>query len=186
MGYILKNKDDHIEYGGVSINKAAVEFIESILEKGKTILELGSGPGSTMGLGKNYELYSVENQTEWFDKYSKYTTYIKCRSKSYDENYTQPEGFPNDKAWYHPDDLFSNLPNNYDLILVDGPGGFSHGWGRGGFYKHIDKFNTNVPIIFDDINRDEESELMKKVSEHIGRPYSFLETDFNNETGYIS
>ena len=36
-----------------------------------------------------------------------------------DETYTKPNGFLNDKAWYHPDDLFSNLPNSYDLILVD-------------------------------------------------------------------
>jgi hypothetical protein len=185
MEYILRTEDEYIEYGGVSINKAAVEFIESILDNGKTILELGSGPGSTVGLGKIYNLYSVENQPEWFDRYSKYTTYINCRSKSYDETYTKPNGFLNDKAWYHPDDLFSNLPNSYDLILVDGPGGFSHGWGRGGFYKHIDKFNTDVPIVFDDINRDEESELMKRVSEYIDRPYKYLETDFENEIGYI-
>ena len=80
--YILKNQD--AQYGGVSVSEAAVEFIKTILEEGKTILELGSGPGSTVGLGEIYNLYSVENQPEWFDRYSKYTTYINCRSKSYD------------------------------------------------------------------------------------------------------
>ena len=33
--------------------------IKTILEEGKTILELGSGPGSTVGLGEIYKLYSV-------------------------------------------------------------------------------------------------------------------------------
>ena len=82
--------------------------------------------------------------------------------------------------------MFPNLPNSYDLILVDGPGGFSHGWGRGGFYKHIDKFNTDVPIIFDDINDEGKGGiLMKKVSEYIKRPYKVLNTDMIEATGYI-
>jgi len=182
--YILKNQD--AQYGGVSVSEAAVEFIKTILEEGKTILELGSGPGSTVGLGEIYNLYSVENQPNWYDKFPKSTTYINCRSKSYDEVYTKPDGFPNDIAWYDPDDLFPNLPNSYDLILFDGPGGFSHGWGRGGFYKHIDKFNTDVPIIFDDINDEGKGGiLMKKVSEYIKRPYKVLNTDMIEATGYI-
>ena len=61
MQYVLRNQ---IPYGGVSVNESAVEFIKSILEEGKTIIELGSGPGSTVGLGKIYDLYSVEDQPE--------------------------------------------------------------------------------------------------------------------------
>ena len=186
MEYVLRLTDKDIQYGGVSVNKAAVEFIKTLLGKGKTILELGSGAGSTVGLGKNYKLYSVENQVEWFDRFSEYTTYINCRSKSYDEVYTKPVGFLNDVAWYHPDDLFPNLPSTYDLILVDGPGGWHHGWGRGGFLKHIDKFNTDVPMVFDDINHEDKGGmLIRKVSEYIGRPYEILDTDEINATGYI-
>ena len=172
--------------GSVSMSKSCVEYIKKILPKGSTILELGSGHGTTWLADAGYKMYSVENQPEWFDKFPKHTTYINCRSKSYDETYTKPDGFPNDKAWYHPDDLFLNLPNNYDLIFVDGPGGFSHGWGRGGFYKHIDKFNTNVPMVFDDVNDENKAGLlMRKVSEYIGRPYKILDTDPIEATGYI-
>jgi|TARA_Y100000310_G_scaffold138497_1_gene137476 hypothetical protein len=180
--YVLKNQGGR--YGGVSVNESAVEFIKTILDEGKTILELGSGPGSTVGLGKIYKLYSVENQPEWCDKFREYTTYINCRSKSYNKVYTKPDGFPNDQAWYDPDDLFPNLPINYDLILVDGPGGYSHGWGRGGFFKHIGEFNTNVPIIFDDVNDPEKGGiLMRKISEYTNRPFKILDTD--KATGYI-
>ncbi len=169
--YVLKNQDGR--YGGVSVSEAAVEFIKTILEEGKTILELGSGPGSTVGLGKIYNLYSVENQPEWMDKFPTYTTYINCRSKPYDDEYTKPDEFQDNISWYHPDDLFPNLPEHYDLILIDGPGGVGHGWGRGGFWKHIDKFNTDVPFVFDDVER--EMKLVKLVSEYVNRDYVLLE-----------
>ena len=180
MQYVLRGRG---QYGGISVNEAAVEFIKTILEKGKTILELGSGGGSTVGLGDIYKLYSVENQPEWFDIYSEYTTYINCRTKYYDDEYTAPN-IPKQKGWYHPDDIFPNLPKKYDLILIDGPG--CRPYGRGGFLKHIEKFNTYIPMVFDDIHTDDKSKLlMKKVSEYVGRPYKILETDTKGHTGYI-
>lgn len=166
-------------FGQVSISKNCFELIRSILPEGKTILEFGSGFGTTQ-LGKHYEMYSVENQTEWQNAYLSSTTYINCSSKMYDEDYPAPD-LPGNKGWYHPDDLFEQLPEKYDLILVDGPGGPR--WGRGGFYKHIDKFNTDVPMVFDDINREPEMVLMQKVSEYVGRPYKILDSD--NAIGYI-
>ena len=62
---------------GVSINDECLKFIKSILPKGSTILEFGSGEGTTW-LAKDYKMYSVENQPEWFDKYPNDTTYINC------------------------------------------------------------------------------------------------------------
>ena len=73
-----------------------------------------------------------------------------------------------------------NLPESYDMILVDGPGG---SYGRGGFFKYLDKFNTDVPILFDDINREAELDLMKCVSKKLNKPYHILKDD--NALGYI-
>ncbi len=67
---------------------------------------------------------------------------------------------------------------DYDLILVDGPNGLI---GRGGFLKHINLFNTQVPIIFDDINRESERQLMIKTSKLLNKPYKELDKN----TGYI-
>ena len=166
-------------FGKVSISDNCFELIKNLLPEGKTILEFGSGFGTSQ-LGKHYVMYSVENQPEWFNRYMNVSTYINCRSKMYDDVYTAPN-IPGNKGWYHPDDLFPNLPKHYDLILVDGPGGPR--WGRGGFFKHIEKFNTNVPIVFDDIKREPESVLIKKVSEHLNKPFHVLELDEN--VGYI-
>ena len=155
---------------GISIGEECLNYIKSILPKGSTILELGSGEGTTW-LSKDYKMYSVENQPEWFDKYPNDTTYINCNIKYYDEEYTAPN-ILEQTGWYDPDDLFPNLPDSYDLILVDGPGGQ---WGRGGFFKHIDKFNTDVPMIFDDIHRVQDSDVMEKVSEHVNRDYKIID-----------
>ena len=60
---------------------------------------------------------------------------------------------------------------------MDGPGGWSHGWGRGGFFKHIDKLNTDVPMIFDDIKREDELMLIKEVSKYVGREYETIDSN---------
>tara|TARA_R110002050_G_C8962233_1_gene514562 strand:+ start:7867 stop:8388 length:522 start_codon:yes stop_codon:yes gene_type:complete len=168
--------------GDVSVNAACIDFIREILPAGSTILEFGSGPGSTVVLSEWYTLYSVENQKEWMSRYPVCATYINCREKMYDEEYTAP--FEYQKGWYHPDDLLPNLPEKYDLILVDGPG--CSRWGRGGFYKHIESFNTDVPMIFDDIHKDDKAKLViEKVSDYVGRPWKVLEKDTDGYTGVI-
>ena len=166
---------------GINISMVCLDFIRNILPEGKTILEFGSGLGSTW-LGESYKMYSVENQPEWFDRYPESTTYINCRTKQYDNIYTVPSDAPDNKAWYHPDDLFPNLPSKYDLILIDGPASIGHGCGRAGFLKHIDKFNTDVPMIFDDINRQEDFIVMKITSDYVGREYTVLDDGY---TGVI-
>ena len=70
-------------------------------------------------------------------------------------------------------DIFPNLPESYDLIFIDGPGG--RPWGRGGFWKHIDEFNTDVTMVFDDINRTQDSEVMERESEYVGRDYELID-----------
>ena len=131
-------------------------------------------------------MHSIENYEEWVDKYD--SIYIHAPIKSYNESgiwwddnepYTAPEGIPGEKGWYNPDIVKENLPNKYDLILVDGPNGL---FGRGGFYKHLDLFNTNVPIVIDDVNREAERVILEKVSEKINKDYKILD---DNVTGVI-
>lgn len=164
----------------VSISTECINLIRTLIVPGATIFEFGSGEG-TVRLSEHFTLYSVENQYEWMDRYPKATTYINCRTKSYDSEFTAPDMVGPQTAWYHPEDVLRQIPRHYDLILIDGPGGH---YGRGGFLKLIDKFNTKVPIVFDDINRPAEFDLMVKVSEYIGRPYHVLESD--KSTGYIN
>ena len=165
--------------GNVSISNNCIKFIKEILPAESTILELGSGNG-TIALSDYYKMYSVENQPEWYDKFPLCTTYINCRTKKYDSKFIKPDIKGTQTAWYHPEDIFNNIPKSYDMILVDGPGG---SYGRGGFFKYLDKFNTDVPILFDDINREAELDLMKRVSKKLNKPYHILNDD--KALGYI-
>lgn len=160
-----------------SMDIECFNFIQGILPHGNIILEFGSGR-ATKELGKLYKMYSVEDNPAWQGKYSDYTTYINCGIKKYDSEFTAPD-IPQNVGWYNPDELFPQLPTRYDMILVDGPLGNGR-VGRGGFYKFLDKFNTDVPMIFDDVQRDPELILMKKVSDAVDRPYTL-----NGSFGYI-
>ena len=54
---------------GITINDNCVNLIKRILPDGGTILEFGSGEGTTWLSDAGYKMYSVENQSEWMDKY---------------------------------------------------------------------------------------------------------------------
>lgn len=163
--------------GGIAISAETINFIKSLIPEKSTILEMGSGPG-TVELAKHFTMYSVENDYGWMSQFIGHSNFIYCPLKYYDYQYTAPDVAGIQKAWYNTSNMV--LPESYDLILIDGPGGPI---GRGGFLKHIDMFNTNVPLLFDDINREAEFDLMKKVSEKLNRPYFILESD--NALGYI-
>ena len=173
-------------FGGWSITEMCFDYIRDILLEGKTILELGSGEG-TKELAKHYKMYSIENYKEWIDKYD--STYIYAPIRKYQKesdkswwndeeiNFTAPEGISSEdgsvtqKGWFDPDIVKSELPKEYDLILVDGPNGM---FGRGGFYKYLHWFKSDVPIIIDDIDRKAEEELMILVSKKLNRKYKVL------------
>lgn len=59
--------------GGWAIQESCYNFIKQILPEGKIILEFGSGLGTDY-LSKHYKMYSVENYSEWINKYK--STYI--------------------------------------------------------------------------------------------------------------
>lgn len=177
-----------MSFGGWSITEACFNYIKDLLPEGKVILELGSG-WTTGELAKYYKMYSIESEQKWVDKYD--STYIYAPIKKYNKGSTDswwdededipfvaPEGIPPEKgkgiqsSWFDPDKIKSNLPEKYDLILVDGPNGR---YGRGGFYTYLDWFKKDVPIIIDDINRNSERVLLEKVSEKLGREYVILE-----------
>mgnify|MGYP003140961508 CR=1 FL=1 len=160
------NKD----FGGWSINENCYNYLIGNFNQGSTMLELGSGYG-TKKLSEYFNMYSIENFIEFCGLYDSH--YIYAPIKLYDNEYTKPN-LPEQKGWY---DLqyFTDwkLPKNYDLILVDGPNGGM--FGRGGFLKHLDLFKSDVPIIFDDINREPERLLMEEVAKVMNKKISIID-----------
>lgn len=144
---IHSKRDD---WGGNSISKLLFDYVYAQLPKGKTILELGSGWG-TGQLIERWNVWSVENNVEWFKKYN-------------------PQSFlvPLKDNWYDVDVLKKCLDGlEYDLLLVDGPYD-----SRGGFVTHFDLFKHDVPILFDDVMRASGLKIMRDISKILNRSYA--------------
>lgn len=108
-------------------------WIRDNLEEGKTILEFGSGKG-TIELTKYWKVYSVEQDSKWVGV-AENSNYIHAPIKN---------------GWYDVDIVFDNIPSNYDLLLIDGPGGSDL---RPGIDQYFNKLRTNIPILLDDTHR---------------------------------
>ena len=154
--------------GANSISVDLYLYICELLPTGSTILELGSGSG-TEELAHYYHMHSIEHDEKWMNKYP--SNYIFSPIRDYGAY-----------KWYDVDYLKGNLPTHYDLILVDGPPGW---FGRAGFLHHIDLFNTNVPIIFDDTQRKAEIELCEKAAEALNRTYTMITCSDKKKFGVI-
>lgn len=123
-----------MSFGGWSIDVSLFNWLENNLEKGKILLEIGSGQ-STFALCKIWDVYSIEEDIDWIDKYHNKYIYAPIKENWYDLNIVK-----------------SNIPKSVDAILIDGP---AHG-DRNGFFENINIFlNLNPDIlVFDDLERE--------------------------------
>jgi tetratricopeptide (TPR) repeat protein len=124
-------------------------YILETLPVGSTILELGSGTG-TGELSKYYNLFSIEHDKAWLNKYNSSYIYAPLVNDS----------------WYNPKILKTELLNlNYDLLLIDGPPQHR----RAGILENLNLFNLNIPIIIDDVNRKVDRDIMIAIASHLGK-----------------
>ena len=160
--YLMKL--DKIEDYSWSISPELFEKIREIVPEKSTILELGSGTG-TIELCKYYSMISIEHDFRFQNLAPAY--YIMAPITPFRKACAV---FPEDKGWYDRDILKAQLPGlKYDAILVDGPPNL---YGRGGFAKWLDLFNTNVPIFVDDVERTRDRRMIGRVSAKLKRPYT--------------
>ena len=149
---------------GAAMSKELFYYIRNTLEIDKIILELGSG-WTSGELSKFYAVYSVEDNQQWLNKFK--THYIHAPIKN---------------GWFDIEVFKKQLPSKYDLIIVDGPAGHI---GRSGFFKNLDLFNTNIPIIFDDVNRKSEYDLMCDVAKKLNRTYTIFPDSKGGQFGVV-
>lgn len=165
----------HYSLGGGSISENLVSCIMDILPENNTILELGSGYG-TIELCKHYKVYSVEHEKDWIGFGP--STYIHAPLTPHKE----VSGFMG-KRWYDREILERELPKlTYDLLLVDGPAGTK----RVGFLKYIHLFNTNIPIIFDDVNGNEVTKLCFAVAHVLNKPFTVYDISHRKQFAVIN
>ena len=152
--------------GRASIGRNLFDWLMNNLPFGDTILEIGSGYG-TRELIKHWKVYSIEDIYDWAFKHACHENYIYA---------------PLVNDWYDTEILKTDLPNHYDLILIDGPKGKDK---RGGFIKNIELFNTNTIIVVDDTQRNVEREHIIQIADYVGRPYQLFEERDDCQFGVI-
>lgn len=142
-----------------SLHDNIVDHIRELVPDGKTIIELGSGYG-TSKLTKHYQVYSIEHDKKWLglDKKSNYI-FSELKDCKVDE-------FKTHTKWYNPDKI--ELPEEYDLVLVDGPPGSV---GRGGLLKYLYLFKGDIVYVFNDVHRKDELKLLQLVSDKLNQKY---------------
>lgn len=153
-------------FGSGSIEKELYDYIINNFEAGKTILELGSGRG-TGELAKFFNMISIEHNRGWLYKYN--SDYIHASLTFDGKDY-----------WYDTDLVKVELKGKtYDLILVDGPNAHKKGIKkrRQGFFRHLYLFNTDVPIIFDDIDRKWDRENFEMTARWLKRDIRIMKSD---------
>lgn len=126
------------------------QVICALIPENSRVLELGSGLG-TAYLAERYDVFSVEHNKEYVDKYA--STYI--------------HAYLNDR-WYDIAALEQYLPRDYDLLLVDGPPGTNM---RPSFLEHLDLFRLDCIIIVDDIHRDLDEQMFLELCDRLKRPH---------------
>jgi hypothetical protein len=154
---------DHNSFGDGSIEIELFNYILENFDEGSTILELGSG-WATGQLAKYFNMISIEHDINWLYEHNSDYIYAPLRHDGED-------------MWYATEAIRHDLNGKkYDVILVDGPTAHKKRWKkrRRGFLRHIDLFDVNVPIIFDDIDRAEDREHMIMASEYLKRPYKII------------
>jgi hypothetical protein len=139
------------------IDKGVFNAIQVLVQKGSTIVELGSGTGTNL-LASEYKVYSVEDNEEWVG-YCGDSNYI----------YAPLVELKSDKllCWYDPEVLKKSLPEEYDLLLIDGPFGER---GRDGLIENLELFRTDIPIVIDDTIRDHECRIAREIAFLMNRP----------------
>lgn len=122
-------------FGGSGIDEPLYKWILENIPLGKTILEIGSGDTSTKLLSSKYNLYSIEHDKKFCGRW--HNQYIQA-------DLTEEDG------WYNIETLKRELPDKYDVLMVDGPVGSLN---RMPFYKYLHMFDMKATIIIHDTNR---------------------------------
>ena len=141
--------------GEWSIEKELLGHIRSFLPDGKAILEFGSGNG-TEALLEFYTVTSIEHDASFsFKRRGNHECVLA----------------PIENNWYQQKCVRKVFRKSYDLFLIDGPPGEL----RKGILKNLVLFKeTAAPVIFDDVNRLLDMEIMMKFCHELNYNYKII------------
>lgn len=145
--------------GGWSIEKEMLNYIMKTFPTAKILLEFGSGNG-TFAFLKHFSVTSIEHDPYYSMKRASNHNCVVA---------------PIENGWYRGSVVKEALETTeYDLILVDGPPGDL----RTGILDHVGLFTQiTCPIIFDDMDREDDCTIMKTFCKALDRRYRIFKGD---------
>jgi hypothetical protein len=146
---------------------------DACLDAKGPILEVGSGITTILAgiacLRNGQTVHSLEHDLEWFRIVRNYiqTWKVKSIALYYAPliEYADPEGGDKPITWYG-DGVLDNLPQNFDVVLIDGP---PRRFGREAAYKLVGDRIKDATWIVDDTDDAEQFGLVKKYAEKYGK-----------------
>lgn len=141
------------KWGGSGIERCLFEFILNKIKPGSTILEIGAGYCSTLAFSKFYNLYSIEDNE----------AYVGFSGVNYIHA-------PVINGWYNREIVSQKLPEDYQLVFVDGPMGEGN---RSGILNNLDLLKKDCVYIFHDTYREGEKTLALAFAEKLNKSITF-------------
>jgi len=135
------------------LTSCALEAIFGRLEPGAIILEMGSGDGTTALIQHGFEVVSIEHDEAWANLHP--GTCILAPIVP-----TPAATAAEESGWYGLDPEDPSLPEEIDLLLIDGPPGWI---GRSGILDHPSLFERAKHILIDDTDRPAEQGLAERI-----------------------
>ena len=158
---------------GWMMPKAARDWIEQNIPQGSNVLEFGSGDGSE-GLARRYNLHSIEHDPAYIGKTK--SNYIHA---SIVENRSSTQ--KGEQGWYDPE-LFNKIPEEVELIIVDGPPGEI---GRSGLLEYLHLMPSWTYMLVDDTDREAEQLLVDELCKFYECSSSRRETNQHKANGAV-
>jgi len=160
-----------VYYWGNSSMASGTEYATRCIETGNIpnaiIYECGSGLSSLLaaGAGKanGTSVYTFEDHPEWALKMKRFATKFKLNNLHIFHTPLKSYG---SFEWYDVGNC--NLPKPANVVLCDGPPGFTQGGRYGLFPVMLEYFNEETTIVLDDFNRLEEKNIADKWHKEFG------------------
>ncbi len=139
-----------------SLCDGVLRAIMQLTDEQSTILEFGSGYGSKL-ISEKRSLLSIEHDGNFINQFEgvNYLHAPLVQIKSVN-------GFK-DTHWYNLENIRHLLPNEIDLIIIDGP---PENIGRAGILHNLDKFSSTKYWVIDDVQRVNDQKLANYISFH--------------------
>lgn len=139
-----------------SLCDGVLRAVTQLTDEQSIILEFGSGYGSKL-ISEKRRLLSIEHDKDFVNQFEGvnylYAPLIRIESVN---------GFK-DTHWYNLETIQDMLPNEIDLIIIDGP---PENIGRAGILHNLDKFSSTKYWVIDDVQRADDQKLANYISFH--------------------